>query len=216
MFFPQSPPRAAAAVRSNEQGTLLRTPASWLAFATYGFFNVAFWGFNAWVPTYLNETRHIDIKSLGNVAFIPYFCGFIGLLVIGWLGHRPLLRARAPLAAAAYVLAGIGLYIAFSATTATYSVIGLSFAAFFLYGTFGPFWAVALGVTPDGVRGTFSGFVNFGGQIGGFVAPLIVGALVDRTHSFTLGFEVMMAALVVAAGCAVALGRADRLHASGA
>jgi sugar phosphate permease len=177
----------------------LRRQASWLAFAAYLFFNVAFWGFIGWMPSYLSQSRHIELKTLGLVAAIPYLCGFVGMVVIGKLGAGAFFHRRAALIAASYLLAGASLCVTFTATTVPGCVAGLSLAAFFLYGGFGPFWAVALDLTPEGMRGAFTGFVNMGGQVGGFCAPIVVGALVTHTHSFTDGFLFMTGALVLAA-----------------
>lgn len=177
----------------------LRQPTSWLAFAAYLFFNVAFWGFLGWMPTYLSAARHIQLASLGLAAAIPYLCGFVGMLIVGWLGSQALVRRRALLIGICDLLAAVGLYLAYSGRSAAQSIGGLSFAAFFLYGGFGPFWAIAQDLIAEERRGAFTGFVNFGGQIGGFAAPLIVGALYDATHSFTDGFLCMIGALVLAA-----------------
>ena len=78
-------------------------------------------------------------------------------------------------------------------------LMALSCAGFFLYGGFGPFWAVVLDHIPEQFRATLSGFVNFGGQIGGFLAPIIVGAIVSATGSFLGGFLFMTGGLVTAA-----------------
>jgi sugar phosphate permease len=178
--------------------TALRMPAMWLLLAAYLFFNVAFWGYIGWMPTYLSKGRHIDLKHLGPIASIPYLCGFIGMVVMGRLGTKSAYRYRPLLICIGYLLAGAFLYVTFSAARVPACIAGLSAAAFFLYGGFGPFWATAIDRMPDSLRGSLSGFVNFGGQVGGFVAPLVVGELVERTHSFTPGFLFMIGALVLA------------------
>ena len=179
--------------------------ANWLMFFGYMAFNVAFWGYLGWMPSYLALSRHIDLKRLGIDAAIPYLFGFAGMLAFGWLGSGRLVRHRAPLVAGGYLLAAAALYATFMAASVAGCVAGLSAAAFFLYGGFGPVWAMALDLASAGTRGAFSGFVNCGGQIGGFVAPIAVGALVGATGSFTGGFLFMMAGLVVSAGCFAAL-----------
>jgi sugar phosphate permease len=192
-------------------GSLIARPRSWLPFAAYLLFNVAFWGLLNWMPSYLSQERHIQLASLGYISSIPYLCGFAGLLTLGYLGKGLLYHYRPLLLAASYALAGLGLYLAFSAGNITNSVLGLSFGAFFLYGGFGPFWAIALDVVPANVRGTFSGFVNFGGQIGGFFSPIVVGAIVGNTKSYSGGFVFMIGALVLAAATMLALQQGQEL-----
>jgi sugar phosphate permease len=174
-------------------------PSIWLSFFAYLFFNVAFWGLLGWMPSYLMDSRHISLSALGFDASLPYVFGFFGLIILGWLGNRRLNRYRASMIAVSYLLAGVSLYIAYSNGSVGASVAGLSGAAFFLYGGFGPLWSVALDLIPDPLRATFSGFVNFGGQIGGFIAPLVIGGMVTATGSYTGGFLFMIGGLVLAA-----------------
>lgn len=184
---------------------VLKNSRTWCAFATYLCFNVAFWGFLGWMPSYLSETRHIDLKSLGNIASIPYYVGFVGLLALGFLGRNVFYRYRPALIGVSYLLAGVGLFIAFRADDVAMSVTGLAGAAFFLYGGFGPFWAIVLDFVPEPFRAAFAAFVNFGGQIGGFFAPIVVGAIVTATKSYSGGFVFMICALVVASASAFTL-----------
>lgn len=178
---------------------VLAHPSIWLSFLAYFFFNIAFWGFLGWMPSYLSEARGITLSKLGFDASYPYILGFFGLVLLGWLGNKILFNYRAALIAVSYLLSGIFLYTAYNAHTASGSVFSLSIAGFFLYGGFGPIWAVALDLIPDNLRATLTGFVNFGGQIGGFVAPITVGAIVSATKSFNGGFLFMIGGLVLAA-----------------
>jgi len=183
------------------EGTgVLSRPSSWLAFAAYLFFNIGFWGFVYWMPSYLSATRHLTLARLGVIAAIPFLAGFVGLVALGSLASHPrLLPYRAYQVAAGYLAAAACLYAAFTADRLTPCVVALSLAAFFLYGGFGPFWAITLDLIPDRMRGAFTGFVNMGGQAGGILAPVVVGRIVDATHSFTGGFAFMIAALILSA-----------------
>jgi nitrate/nitrite transporter NarK len=119
---------------------------------------------------------------------------------MGWVGAK-LVNYRPIVIAVSYVLAGIFLYIAFSAATIGSSLAGLSGAGFFLYAGLASMWTVSLDLFPENLRGTFSGFINFGGQAGGFVAPISIGALVASTGSYYGGFMLMIAGLILAALC---------------
>jgi sugar phosphate permease len=178
-----------------------------MAFLAYLFFNTGYWGFVYWMPTYLSTARHITLKELGFIAAIPFVAGFFGLLVIGYIGTHALPRHRAPLVGVCLLLAAGCLSAAFSAAELVPCIAALSGAAFFLYGGFGPFWAIAQGLVPHAMRGAFTGFVNFGGQIGGIITPVVVGKIVDMSGSFTGGFVFMMAALVLSASVLALLHR---------
>lgn len=189
---------------------LLSRPSSWLLFMGYLTFNVGFWGFLGWMPGYLAIARHIDLKTLGYAASVPYLFGFLGLLVFGWLGSHALYRYRGQLVAAGYALAAASLYVAFSANDIGMCMIGLNCAAFFLYGGFGPYGSIALDLAPVPERAAFVGFISTGGQIGGFFAPIVVGFIVKSTGSFNGGFIFMMLALLVSSACFLGLNRFTR------
>jgi sugar phosphate permease len=182
-------------------GEVMRMPTSWIIFMAYLAFNVAFWGYLGWMPSYLSMARHIDIRTLGVAASVPYLAGAVGMFVFGWLGSTVLYRRRCVLIAFIYLCTTACLYVTYDVDSALQSIIGLSAAGFFLYGGFGPVWSVVLDLTPATSRGAFAGFVNCGGQIGGFFAPIVVGWIVGRTASFTGGFVFMNVALATSAVC---------------
>ncbi len=65
------------------------------------------------MPSYLVLQRHIEIKGSGLLTGIPYVCGFVGLLVAGWLGSNRLARFRPQALATCYLAAGLSLVIAY-------------------------------------------------------------------------------------------------------
>jgi sugar phosphate permease len=196
---------ATAVVPSVSWSVVLSRPSSWLILFAYSTFNIAFWGFLGWMPSYLAISRHIDLKALGTAASVPYVFGALGLIIIGWLGSRVFFRYLPIQIAITYLLAAVFLYVTYKALTLKLSVIGLSGAAFFLYGGFGPFVTIVLDLAPLKTRAAFSGFVSTGGQIGGFLAPIVVGYIVKSTGSFERGFLFMIAALCCSALCYLAL-----------
>ena len=157
------------------------------------------------MPTYLALAHHIDVKSIGLLAGIPYLFALVGLLIAGWLGSGPLYRHRPQLLVGMFFCAGLSLYFAFESDTLPKSLAGLSAAAFFMYGGFGPFGAILLELAPERFRAAYSGLVSTAGQLGGVAAPVIIGFLVSATGSFASGFGFMIAGLCIAAICLFAL-----------
>ncbi len=162
----------------------------------YLLFNVAFWGFLSWIPNYLRDDRHLSLAKSGVLGSLPYLAGVIGMALAGYLGSTSMSRHRPLLVAVCCACAALGLLFATSAPNVHLAVGGLCFAGFFLYGVFGPFWAVAIGLAPTQSRGVFTGSVNFCGQIGAFSSQIIIGLLANRWHSFTQAILFMVAALV--------------------
>ncbi|GGF50910.1 MFS transporter [Aliidongia dinghuensis] len=177
----------------------LRQPALWLMSIVYFAFNIAYWGYLSWMPSYLAQAHHVDIKALGLVGGIPYIAALGGLLLAGWLASGPCLRHRAPLLLGSYLSAGAFLYLAYEAPSLPLSLAGLSGAAFFLYGGLSPFGAIVLDLAPARCRAAYAGIVNTAGQVGGATAPVVVGFLVGVSGNFSSGFGLMIGSLVLAA-----------------
>jgi sugar phosphate permease len=186
---------------------LLARPSSWLLFFDYLLFNIGYWGYLGWMPSYLSIDRHLDVKALGVAASIPYLAGFLGLVIFGRLGSGGLYKYRPQMVAVGYLLAAFSLYCTFSAETLAGSLVGLSFAALFLYGGFAPWASLVVDCAPLRARAAFAGLISTGGQIGGLLAPVAVGYVVHASHSFTGGFICMMIGLCASAACFFALGR---------
>ena len=154
------------------------------------------------------RTQHngiIELKNLGYSASIPYIFGFLGMVLFGWLGSKVFFRHRTILTAMCYLSAAVSLFITLRVSTVGACVAGLSATALFLYGGFGPYASIVLDLAPRNMRGAFAGFINTGGQIGGFVAPIAVGYIVRDTGSFTGGLLFMVGGLLVAALCYLTL-----------
>lgn len=204
LLIPAAGPRhgvvdAGKATRDGSFRAVLGERSFWLMAGSYCCYNIAFWGYLGWMPSYLALAHNIDLKAAGPLAGIPYLFAFVGLLFWGWLGTGPFHHRRPQLITCSLLLAGASLFIAYRADNLDQSVAGLSAAAFFLYGCQGSLGAVILDLAPAALRGTYVGVVSTAGQIGGLMAPAIVGALVSATGSFSAGFTFMTIALCISA-----------------
>lgn len=177
---------------------LLKRPSLWVCVLIYFGFNLAYWGYNGWMPSYLAKAHHLDIKHLGLAGSVPYLGAFVGLLSIGWLGTL-LHRLRPILLIACYALAGLALYFAFASTTLVGAMTGLTAAAALLHGSVPLFSALMLDLAADNSRATYVGVVFTSGQLAGVIAPFVIGVLAQQSGNFASGFSLMEAALAGAA-----------------
>jgi nitrate/nitrite transporter NarK len=71
-------------------------------------------------------------------------------------------------------------------------------AAFLLFMSVGAIWALPMVLLPPRLMGAGSGFINMGGQIGGFVTNLVIGHVIAASGgSYAAGFRVLFAGLVL-------------------
>jgi sugar phosphate permease len=186
-----------AAQRKIPFSELLKNPALWRLFVIYMMWDVTWWGFQAWLPSYLFKVRGFSLTNTGLVTALPYAAGFLGVIAAGWIADRTGRRKAVLLA----VLLGDALFMVLTATASnvTTAVIFLTATGFFLPSIHGPFWSLAMEILPSRVMGYSAGFLNTGGQIAGIVSPIVIGALIQWTGHYDAGFIFMAISATISA-----------------
>jgi sugar phosphate permease len=158
-----------------------------------GFFGTIYtlWLYTSWLPYYLEHERHMSVARVGLVAAIPYFFGCVGAVAGGWLcdfltrngwtpmGSRKLLMTCALLGIA---LCTLGTVLAQSNTMA---LTLISISLFLIYIASSAAWATVPVAAPSQYTASLGSMQNFGGYLGGALAPMITGFIVARTGSFS-------------------------------
>ena len=89
---------------------LLRHRQSWSVIAARFFIDPVWWLFVSWLPLYLNERFHFDVKEIGMFAWVPYVGAAVGALSGGWFCGHLLARGWSVNRARKFVIA-LGLVI---------------------------------------------------------------------------------------------------------
>lgn len=89
---------------------LLRHRQSWSVIAARFFIDPVWWLFVSWLPLYLNERFHFDVKEIGMFAWVPYVGAAVGALSGGWFCGNLLARGWTVNRARKFVIA-LGLVI---------------------------------------------------------------------------------------------------------
>lgn len=184
---------------------LLKFPTAWGMF--FGFFGVVYvyWLYATWLPGYLETQRHLSIARAGVVSAIPLAAGFLGAVAGGVISD--LLARKIPPAAACRLPVMFGLVSAAVLTIAsahaqsTWLAVALISGGLFAVNIASSCgWALAAVVTPPNTVATLEAIQNVGGSLGGSLAPLITGAIVQATGSFLPAFALAGAIACVSAG----------------
>jgi sugar phosphate permease len=173
----------------------------------FGFFGVIYvtWVYNSWLPVYLEQDRHLSIASTGIVAAIPFLCGVVGSILGGRLNDWLVTRGMAPMNSRKYPMAGAMVATAGFTTLAaltpnlTVAVVAISISLFLLYVASTSAWAMAPVAAPAHCTASLGAVQNFGGYIGGALAPMVTGFILQGTGSFTAALLVGAAVALVAA-----------------
>lgn len=190
LYGGNAPPTEHSVVLSS-WGRLFRFRATWGLIL--GFFGNVYvgWLFTAWLPGYLEIQRHMSIPKTGLVASIPFLFGFVGSVSCGWLADRLAGRGMTPIASRKLLtVAGmIGMSIATIVAAKTPSnfiaVASISAAMFFALSSSGTSWALSTACAPREYAASLGGIMDFGGFIGGALAPTVTGFVVQASGSFT-------------------------------
>jgi len=174
-----------------------------------GFFGCIYvlWMFNAWLPYYLEHDRHLSIAHTGMVAAIPFVFGVLGSLFGGWLvdllvrqGVSPINSRKYPMGLA---LVGMGLATLLGAMSEdnAIAVASISVAMFLCYVCTAAAWATPPVAVPGPFCASMGAMQNFGGYIGGAIAPSVTGAMLEHADSLRDGLAIgAFIAIVCAVG----------------
>jgi ACS family hexuronate transporter-like MFS transporter len=139
-----------------------------------------------WLPKYLYDARHFDIKQVSYSAWIPYAASGIGSFVGGYFSSVLLRRGFSIDLARKTAL---GLSAAFMPAVMLVPLVPVRFAlalfsvAFFCQQSWsGLVMTVPADILPLSAVGTVSGFVGFGGAMGGALFGVVAGYLLQ--HGF--------------------------------
>jgi MFS transporter, ACS family, glucarate transporter len=182
-------------------------PSAWLLWIQYACLSYVWYFYVTWFPTYLDRTHggRLGPVMLAVLAGLPLFGGGIGSLVSGFcadsLARRigGIGRARRALGAFGFIAAAVCLLASDAARSSSLALavlIGLA-------GLFNDFalpcaWGACIDVGGR-FAGTFSGAMNMMGNLGGFVAPIVTGYILDLTGNWHLVFTISSGVYVLGA-----------------
>jgi MFS transporter, ACS family, tartrate transporter len=150
----------------------------------------------AWLPQII-KTFGLPNFQIGMVTAIPPLAGLVGMILLS--RHSDRLGERFIYSFCTVLLAASGFAMAAFAPNPTLIIVGFMVANVGVYGSQAVFWTIPQSyLSRDSAPGAI-GLIAMVGSIGGAFVPVVIGRLKDSTGSFTGGFLVVSAALVIAA-----------------
>jgi sugar phosphate permease len=67
---------------------VLKNPVVWKLFFTWFAFDIVFWGFASWIPSYLVAARGFQLVKMGIIASLPFFAGTVGSVLGGIISDK--------------------------------------------------------------------------------------------------------------------------------
>jgi MFS family permease len=169
-------------------------------------FDYAWFVYVTWLPSYLIMGRKFSTAEMGFYSSVPYLIMMVVILVSGaasdWLVRHgwPERAVRKWFICAGMLIACLIVPAALvedrivSVWLLTISLCGLGI-------TSPNTWTLTQTVCARPIVGTVSGIQNFGGNLGGILAPALTGYTVNATKSFAMAFTISGVILVVGVLC---------------
>ena len=171
-------------------GALFASRNVWALCGMYSGYTWGLYFYIQWLPTYLAQARGLTLPEIGPMAAAVLLGGALANLLGGWMSDALAVRLGIRAARRLPAIAGLlsaGLFLALAATLADDTLalffLGLSFGSAELI--LAVTWATCLDIGGS-AAGVVSGTMNSLGQIGGALAPWLIGLMVDRTGSWEL------------------------------
>jgi len=160
------------------------------------------WFFLTWFPLYLAQERHMSVLKVGFAAAVPGLCGGFGGILGGFISDGLLRRGYSlSFSRKLPIMAGMALSMTIIACNyASSQTIMLLFMSisFFGKGIGALGWTVISDTSPRGMVGMNGALFNLCGNLAGVTTPLIIGYIVQKTHSYN-GALIFVAAIAFCA-----------------
>lgn len=175
-------------------------PSVWRFALLYFTLTVSMYGFQFWLPQIIKTFEKLSNTQTAVLSAIPAVFQALGMLIIARHSDQTGERRFHLLSATGFTCTGLA--IACLMNDPWMRLLGLCIAAFGIWGSVGPFWALANNYLAGSDRATGIALINSIGNLGGFAGPYIVG-LVKMGHE---DFNAALVALAVSSACAGILG----------
>jgi sugar phosphate permease len=176
----------------------LRSGRVWLFALLYFCITLPMYGYTLWLPQIISGSTHEDDAKNALLTAIPYTFQALGMVLIA--GSSDKRAERRYHFAFAMGIAALGLFIcAAFLQNGLMTMAALCLAAFGIWGSVGPFWAMPTNyLSPIASAGGIA-LINSVGNLGGFAGPYIVGNIKEHSTSFSTALIFLACPLVFAA-----------------
>ena len=141
-----------------------------------------------WLPTYFNEARHLDLKSVAFFSIAPLFLGGLANPVSVWVTSRlasairSVAKARRIMAYAGFTGAAGFLVFSTRLSDPLLATLAIGMASFSNDLVMPGAWGACMDVGGKHA-GSLSGAMNMAGSIGGAISPLAIGYILSWTNN---------------------------------
>jgi MFS family permease len=191
----------------NSVATLVLNKRVWLLASLYFTLTVGMYGYQLWLPQIIHAVATSDERTTALLTLVPTVFQALGMLIVA--NHSDKTGERRLHIVGSAALAACMLALSCCASDGRLAFAALSLAAFGIWGTVGPFWALSTGYLSREAAAAGIGLINCVGNLGGFAGPYIVGLAKQQFSSFQYALMSVAVFLLVGAMLAFTINRND-------
>ena len=169
-----------------------------------GFFayDYAWYVFLTWLPSYLKDERKFTTSEMGIYSAMPLVVMSVIIVIAGTLSDLLVKKGYGEKAVRkAFIIVGLGigcLIVPAGMVTDKMAAVWLLTISLAGLGLASPnTWTLTAAVCQKKIVGTVAGIQNFGGNLGGILAPAVTGFIAHKTGSFAMALGLTGIVLVV-------------------
>ena len=185
----------------------LKDPRALIYAALYFGLVMGIYGLSLWLPSIVKAMGNLSNTQVGFIVPIPYLCA--ALFVLYWSRHSDRTGERVGHATFSMLLGAVGLLASAILLQASpvWAMVAICVCAMGIFSAISPFWELPTAALAGAAAAAGIALINSLGNLGGFVAPYAVGALVDSTGDARAGLYLLSAVLFITAIATYLYGR---------
>ncbi|HBV40027.1 MAG TPA: MFS transporter [Erwinia sp.] len=185
---------------------VLSLPVLGVAAAFFCFNYIQFF-FLSWLPSYLTDFQHLDIKSMSLIGILPWLGATVGFIGGGMISDALFRRtgnfllSRKLVIFCGLAVAAVCVMLTAWASSVTLAVSLITLASVFAYMTPQACWSLLQDIVPAERIGTAGGFVHLLANLAGILSPGITGFLIQYGGGYSSAF--LLASVLALTGMAL-------------
>ena len=160
--------------------------------------NITYYGAMSWLPSYLTKTYSLSLGAAGGILAVNSISQVIGSFMTGIILSKWFVGKQKGFILICSIISGASILILISIHSIIMSLILVAIIGMTTISAFTATFTWPQKIFPQAIIGSSVGIINTGGTFGGFLAPIIIGALVQHAGgSFTTGFVFIAITIIV-------------------
>lgn len=160
-----------------------------LLFISMIFLNITYYGSMSWLPSYIVKKYHLSLGLAGSILALNSVAQVIGSFGTGILLSKIFNKKEKLFIIINSIIVSISIFILINSNNLILSLFLIMIIGMLTISSFTAIFTWPQKIFSTSIIGSSIGIINTGGTLGGFLAPIIIGILIDKSSGdFSISF----------------------------